>query len=251
MFRADGILIPHHRKARFVSGYMRTLYILLALFLIFCSCEQKSKNDATLINSEKDKYLDTLLNGKAILDTYDSAMLLYYKEVVGSDTLNDGSITRYGIDDSMRYFYLQNGNKLHLLNKSSKYQSPWSLGTLERDFSTFFLTRIDNGNSCPSSYQVFDKTSGLNILGDKIKAISYAYLQDTLFMLYDNSTRDKQLDSITLINVLTKRREVYKLPPNLPHDIEIQIDTLTKTYFKVSLSSYVGENFEMTEKYSR
>ena len=113
----------------------------LVCSLLFLSCDQKRRSSASV---------ELLPNGKRLLDTYDSAMSLYYKEVVGSDTLLDGGITCYGEDDSMRYFYLRKGNEMHLLNQSSVYQSPWSLGVVEEEFSDFFLVRLDNGNSSPA-----------------------------------------------------------------------------------------------------
>ena len=189
---------------------MKRLLKILTLF-IFSSFHEENRTTprkaAAYDSSKKNEHFVTLPNGKILLDTYDSGMVFYYKEVVGSDTLKGGGITCYGIDDSMRYFYLQNGKELHLLNQSTKYQSPWSLGILEKDFTTFFMTRIDNGNGYPCSYQIFDKKTGVNILGAKIEAISYAYLQDTLFMLYDNWAKKQKADSITLFNVRTKKIE--------------------------------------------
>ena len=228
---------------------------ILTLLLIFISCQERNKTNikkvATLDSSKKIEKFDTLPNGKLLLDTYDSGMVFYYKEVVGSDTLKGGGITCYGIDDSMRYFYIRNGNALHLLNQSTKYQSPWSLGTLEKDFTTFFMTRIDNGNGCPSSYPIFDKGTGKNILGDKVEAISYAYLKDTLFMLYDSWNEHKRSENITLFNVTTKTKEVYKLPIDLPEFCDIQIGKLSKKNLKLSFETYVGDNFESTKTYSR
>jgi len=228
---------------------------ILVLILIIASCYEQNKIDSqegrpNNLRSKR-KHVDTLPNGKILFDTYDSGKVFYYKEVVGSDTLKGGAITCYGIDDSIRYFYLRNGNLLHLLNQSSKYQSPWSLGTLEKDFTTFFMTRIDNGNGCPFTYQIFDKKTGLNILGEKVEAMSFAYLQDTLFMLYDNWTDNHRQDSFTLFNACTNRKEAYKLPNNLPAYCDIQIDKLTKKNLAISFTTYVGDNFEKTKIFNR
>ncbi len=235
---------------------IRPLQILTIILFLF-SCNQPQKKT----EMEKPKLpkhidllepdLDTLPNGKRLLDNMDSGMVYYYKEVVGSHTLNGGYITCYGIDDSTKYFYLRHGDTLHLLNQGSILASTWGLGTLEKDFPTFFMTTIDNGNGCPSSYQIFDKQTGKNILGNKVEAISYAYLQDTLFMLYDNWNEHKRSDSITLFNVRTKTKEVYQLPNDLPEFCDIQIDKLSKNKLKLSFETYVGDNFESTKTYSR
>lgn len=195
--------------------------------------------------------LDTLPNGKRLLNNIDSSMSMYYKEVVGPDTLSGGYIICYGIDDSTKYFYLKYGDTLYLLNQTPIYTSTWSLGTLEKDFDTFFMTRIDNGNSTPSSYQIFDKKTGHNILGDKFEAISYAYLQDTLFMLYDNWIKNQTADSITLFNTITKRKESYKLPNDLPEPCDVQIEDLSQKNLKVSFTGYIGSSFEKTRTYRR
>jgi hypothetical protein len=164
--------IPAKQQAVNVSSYMiRALKILSLLFLLSCNSVEKhsnlqqiTKTDSVPITSSKN---NTLPNGQRLLDNLDSGMVLYYKEVVGSDTLKGGYITCYGIDDSAKYFYLRHGDKLHLLSKTPKYTSTWSLGTLEKDFDSFFITNIDNGNGVPSTYQVFDKKTGENILEKK------------------------------------------------------------------------------------
>ena len=233
----------------------RPFTILVIFFILSCKDTKKKSNplkdiEAVTLQKQVTKF-DTLPNGKKLLDTYDSGMALYYKEVIGSDTLKGGGITCYGMDDSLRYFYFKKGNTLHLLNQSSKYGSAWSLGILERDFNSFFMTCIDNGNSCPSSYQIFDKKTGLNLMGEKVEAISYAYLHDTLFMLYDNRSKNRKSSNITLFNVRTKGRENYKLPTNLPELCDIQIDKISRRILKISFTNYVGDNFEKTKTYNR
>ncbi|GAB2843085.1 hypothetical protein GCM10027043_52750 [Ferruginibacter profundus] len=231
--------------------------VILTIFLSLNSCDRPQKKpEQKKVDRPKqidmlEPDLDTLPNGKRLLDNMDSGMVHYYKEVVGSDTLKGGYITCYGIDDSTKYFYLRHGDTLHLLNQGSILASTWGLGTLEKDFTTFFMISIDNGNGCPSSYQIFDKRTGKNILGDKVEADSYAYLQDTLFMLYDSWNQHKRTNNITLFNVRTKKKEFYELPDHLPDFCDIQIGKLSTKSLTVTFESYVGDNFERTKTYRR
>jgi hypothetical protein len=215
---------------------------LLVCSILFLSCGQHSKSSETV---------GLLPNGKRLLDTYDSAMSLYYKEVVGSDTLLDGGITCYGEDDSMRYFYLRKGNLMHQLNQSSLYQSPWSLGILEEEFPEFFLVRIDNGNSSPVSYQVFNKKDGTNRMGEGRMAISLAYWKDSLFLLRYNQANAGRRDSLILFNAYSKREEVFPLPESLPEACEIHIIGIDRHSIRFSYESIYGESFEMEKKYRR
>ena len=241
------------------SNMIRLLQILLLLVLFSCNqTEKKQKPSQDHTPTTKSKFIDilepdhdTLPNGKRLLENMDSGMVLYYKEVVGSDTLNGGTVTCYGIDDSTKYFYLRHGDTLHLLNKGSIFTSTWGLGTLAKDFPTFFMIQIDNGNGSPSSYQIFDKQTGKNILGDKAEAISYANWQNTLCMLYDNGNELKRSDSIILFNVRTKTKEYYKLPADLPEFCDIQIEKLSGKRLTLSFATYVGDTFERTKTYNR
>jgi hypothetical protein len=204
---------------------------------------------------------DTLPNGKRLLDNVDSEMVHYYKEVVGSDTLQGGYIICYGIDDSTKYFYLRHGDTLHLLNQTPiDENSTWGLGTLEKDFDNFFITRIDNGNGVMETYQVFDKKTGRNLLGDKVEAWNFKYLGDTLYFLYDNHTINlvdydyidrKEADSIFLYNIKTGGRQGFKLPPKKSTDIiYYSIKNLTRNNLTISSTEhYSGE--ETLVKYSR
>ncbi|MEJ8817485.1 hypothetical protein [Lacibacter sp. H407] len=202
---------------------------------------------------------DTLPNGKKILNNIDSGMDHYYKEVVGTDTLTGGYLTCYGIDDSMKYFYLRHGDTLHLLNQTPTYTSTWSLGVLEKDFDNFFITRIDNGNGVPETFQVFDKTTSKNLLGDKVEAWNFKYLGDTLFFLYDNHSvklignyiNRKYADSIFLYNVKSGMRQGYKLPYENQSDIiYYDIKNLTKRNLIVSRRDHYTE-VEKLVKYNR
>jgi hypothetical protein len=238
--------ISNLHKALPVSGYMIRPLVILTTFIFFFSCDRIDKKpEPNVANIPKQIDIlepdhDTLPNGKRLLDNMDSGMVHYYKEVVGSDTLKGGYITCYGIDDSTKYFYLRHGDTLHLLNQGSILAFP-----------TFFMTQIDNGNGCPSSYQVFDKSTGKNILGDKVEADSYKYLQDTLFMLYDTWDNHKRTNTITLFNVTTKKKEFYELPDHLPDFCDIQIGKLSKKSLTITFESYVGDSFESTKTYSR
>jgi hypothetical protein len=231
--------------------------IILTIFLTSFSCNRtEEKVESKTINLTKqidllEPDLDTLPNGIRLLDNVDSGMVNYYKEVVGSDTLKGGYILCYGIDDSTKYLYIKKGENLHLLNKTPIYTSTWSLGTIEKDFTNSILTQIDNGNGCPSSYQLFDKQTGENILGEGLKANGYISYNDTLFMFYDNWSKNKQADTLTLLNVKTKRREFFKLPNNLPEFCDIQIEKLSKKNLKVTLETFVGDRYEKSKTYSR
>jgi hypothetical protein len=189
----------------------------------------------------------------------DSGMVHYYKEVVGSDTLKGGYISCYGIDDSTKYFYLRHGDTLHLLNQTSIYTSTWSLGTLEKDFDSFILTRIDNGNGVPFTYQIFDKQTGKNLLGDNVEACNYQTYNDSLFFLFDNNSLNlignyidrKQADSVFLYNATSGRRQGFKLPKEIPYDSYIDLKKITKNTLTISWAKIMTENSEKVVKYSR
>jgi hypothetical protein len=240
-----------------------TFKISTLLFLLSCNSPEKQSNSKQPIKTNTQQIsassFDTLPNGLRLLDNLDSGMHIYYKEVVGSDTLKGGYITCYGIDDSIKYFYLRHGNRLYLLNKTPTYTSTWSLGTLEKDFTTFFMTRIDNGNGVPETYQIFDKHTGNNILGDNVKGWNYQYFDDTLFMLYENHTVNlignyidrKKADSIFLYNVESKNRKGYKLPKDIPYDIYFNLKKLTKNSLTISYIKIMSDEKEKLIKYNR
>lgn len=239
-------------------------HVIILILLWFTSCKQKSNSlkvsKKTITQNTKpfkdidgiEPDHDTLPNGIRMLDNIDSSMKLYYKEVVGPDTLQGGFIACYGIDDSTKYYYLRKGETLYLLNKTPIYTSTWSLGQLERDFPTFFLTRVDNGNGCPSSYQLFNKKDGSNLLAHYSYADSYTYFKDTLFLLCNNWAKNQKYDSIILLNSISKRQESFKLPNDMPEFCGIQINQLTSKKLRISLSSYGGgEYIEKSISYSR
>jgi len=241
---------------------MRHPTLVILFFLFSCNSTQNKPKELvpTAVNNQvKDSRLDTLPNGQQLLDNLDSGMHFYYKEVVGSDTLKGGYITCYGIDDSMKYFYLRHGDTLHLLNKTEKLISTWSLGTLEKDFPDFFITTINNGNGVPETYQVFDKKTAENILGDKVEAWNYKYFDDVLYFLYDNHTVNlidnyhidrKEADSIFLYDMRSGRRQGFKLPNKHPTDIiYYDLKKITKTGLTISVTDqYSGK--ETLVKYS-
>jgi hypothetical protein len=235
--------------------------VILTTFVLLFSCDRLEKKPEQLKVVKTSKQIDilepdhdTLPNGKRLLDNLDSGMVHYYKEVVGSDTLKGGYITCYGIDDSIKYFYLRHGDTLHLLNQTPIYTSTHSLGTLEKDFDTFILTTVDNGNGVPFTYQIFDKRTGKNILGDKVEAWNYKYLGDTLFFLYDNHTVNlignyidrKYADSIFLFNSKTGRRQGFRLAKENPNDI-IYYDI--KSITNKSLTIIRREHYTEEERY--
>lgn len=241
----------------------RPFSILTILFLQSCNAIEKNniqkQTEKTDTEQNKTVSYDTLPNGIRLLDNLDSGMHFYYKEVVGSDTLKGGYVTCYGIDESTKYFYLQYGDTLHLLNKTPKYTSTWSLGTLEKDFPTFFITRIDNGNGVPETYQVFDKKTAKNLLGDNTEAWNFKFWGDTLFFLYDNHTVNlngnyidrKEADSIFLFNVKSGNRQGFKLPKENPDDIiYYDIEDLSKHRLTISRRDHYTDE-EKLVKYSR
>ena len=244
---------------------IRFLFIFTTVILLLsCGRPEKKPEQPKIVKTPKqidvpEPDLDTLPNGKRLLDNMDSGIVHYYKEVVGTDTLKGGYITCYGIDDSTKYFYLRQGETLHLLNQTPIYTSTWSLGTLEKDFDTFILTRIDNGNGVPYTYQIFDKRTGKNILGDKVEAWNYKYLHDTLFFLYDNHTVNlignyidrKYADSIFLFNSKTGRRQGFRLAKENPTDIiYYDIKSITKKSLTIIRREHYTEE-ERLVKYSR
>lgn len=235
------------------------------IFLCLFSCSDRetkplpnNKTNTQLIDIlEPDK--DTLPNGKRLLDNIDSGMSLYYKEVVSSDTLKGDYIICYGIDDSCKYFYLRHGDTLYLLNKTPIYTSTHGLGTLEKDFDNYFITRVDNGNGVPETYQVFDKKNGKNLLGNKAEAWNFRYSDNSLYFLYDNHTINltgnhinrKPADSIYLYNVKTGKREGFKLDSKIPHDSYLNLKTLTKHSLTISWVQMMSNEKEHLVKYSR
>ena len=241
---------------------IRPLQILIILFLFSCNSTEQKLN---LKQATQPKFIDiiepdhdTLPNGKRLLNNTDSSMSVYYKEVVGSDTLKGGYITCYGIDDSTTYFYLRHGDPLHLLNKTT-YGSAWSLGRLEKDFVSFFITTVDNGNGSPSTYQIFEKRIGKNILGDKVEAWNYKTYNDSLFFLYDNHTVNlignyidrKRADSIFLYNAISGRRQGFKLKKENPDNIiYYELKKITNNSLTISRREYLTED-ENLVKYSR
>jgi hypothetical protein len=244
---------------------IRPIFILTTFTLIFaCNTLTKETETTKAVNTPKqidilEPDLDTLPNGKRLLDNIDSGMVHYYKELVGSDTLIGGYISCYGIDDSTKYFYLRHGDTLHLLNQTPIYTSTHSLGTLEKDFDTFILTTVDNGNGVPPTYQIFDKRTGKNILGDKVEAWNYQMYKDSLFFLYDNHFINliadiidrKQADSIFLYNAISGRRQGFVLPKEIPYDSYIDLKKITKNSLTISWVKIMTDDNEKFVNYSR
>lgn len=239
--------------------------VILTVFLSLFSCDRTpNKPQAKPVSIPKqidilEHDLDTLPNGKRLLDNMDSGMVYYYKEVVGSDTLKGGYISCYGIDDSTKYFYLMHGDTLHLLNQTPIYTSTHGLGTLEKDFDNFILTTVDNGNGVPFTYQVFDKHNGKNILGDEVYAWNYYTYNDSLFLLYDNHLvkytgthmERKKADSIFLYNAASGKRQGFKLAKENPNDIiYYDIKNLSNHSLTISRREHYTDE-ETLVKYSR
>jgi hypothetical protein len=225
---------------------MRLLKLISLVFLFACNAPVKHSENKSVPKKEAKpaevSNLDTLPNGQRLLDNTDSSLNLYYKEVVGSDTLTGGYITCYGVDNSMNYFYLRHGDTLHLLNKRERNVSAWSLGVLVKDFDRYFITAIDNGNGQPQTYQVFEKRSGKNLLGDKIEAWDYDRFNDSMLFLYDNHSVNlidnyyidrKKADSIFVYNIRSGKREGFRLLPT-DSDVYYELKKITKHHIIIS-----------------
>lgn len=242
---------------------VRVFKILSLWFLFSCNSEKKHfvshppTSSATHRTTALD--FDTLPNGQRLLDNKDSSLYIHYKEVVGSDTLKGGYVTCYGVDDSLNYFYLRRGDTLHLLNKREKIVGASSLGILEKDFDSFFITAIDNGNGVPSTYQIFDKETADNFLGKNVEALGYQHLGKTLFLLYDNHAvrlidnyriERKYADSVFLYNVMSKQKKGFKLPEYIPKGSYIELRKLTKNRLTISFREALS-NEEKLVNYGR
>lgn len=194
---------------------------IILIFILFVACTSGGKrklSDKDSVQISGNVHFDTLPNGQRILNNIDSSFFYYYKEVVGPDTLTDGYITCYGIDDSMNYFYLRHGDTLRLLSKAPRSVSAWSMGLFEKEKGGFLLTRIDNGNSFPVSYQVFKKSTGKNIFGEGAVVCDYRELGNDIFFLlhsWDVPTgRDSMsaiVDSISLYSLNSGKTEIFRI----------------------------------------
>ena len=209
-------------------------HINILLAFLFISCHSNTSHKVVISEAN----YDTLPNGQRLLDNIDSAIHLYHKEVVGSDTLIGGYIICYAIDDSTKYFYLRKGDTLHLLNKVHRLSSAHSLGYLEEDYKTFFITKIDNGNGVPFIYQIFDKKTGQNIMGNYMEFEDYTEFNGKLYILYRNYL-DSIVDKLILYRVADKKKKVFALPKKLPEELEMKIEDLTRKKLTVSYSSFI------------
>lgn len=241
-----------------VSAFHTMQFLTLSILILLFSCNTSERGsdwkETSAVKIQQVANFDTLPNGQRLLDNMDSAFYYYYKEVVGTDTLKGGYVTCYGVDDSMNYFYLRHGDTLHLLNKREKIVGAKSLGTLEEDFDSFFISRIDNGNGVAETYQVFDKRSGKNLLGEGVEAWGFKCLGDALYFLYDNHTVNlidnyyidrKEADSIFLYNIKSDVRQGFKLPSKEPTGIiYYSIKALTGN----SLTIGITEHYSGKEK---
>lgn len=229
--------------------------MFISIIIFSCNLENKNQqiNQNVVADSAAKKIInfDTLPNGQKFLDNINSSTSIYHKEIVGSDTLKGGYITCYGIDDSMRYFYLRNQKEMHLLRKLSLHQSAWALGKLYKDYENFFMTEIDNGNDVPSTYEIFDKKTARNLIGKNIEAHSFNSFNDTLFMLYDILNENKEPDSIALFNAFTLKSKSYKLPIDLPEFHNIELLNINKKEFTIKYYKYINSSDEKTKTYVR
>ena len=234
---------------------LRLLQILTIFTFFSCNHENKKIEKKPSANNyfieRGNTKNDTLPNGKRLFDNRDSMMFIHYREVVGSDTLKDGYITCYAIDDTCRYFYLRHGDSMYLLSKTDWRSSSHSLGVFFKDFDRYLMTVFDHGNGFPETYQVYDKTNGRSVIGSEIEAASYKIYNGELFLLYDNSCDGRLADSITLVNVTARSRQGYKLPDSMPKYLDIRIEKLTKEKLTISYSAYIGYTGDKVKTYSR
>lgn len=218
-------------------------YIILIL-LIFCFSCNTNKNSKAV---RAIKNYDTLPNGQKLLDNSDSSMEIYYRNVVGSDTLKGGYITCYGIDDSKVYFYLRHGDTLHLLNTTPTNTLAWSAGILESDYKNCFIIMIDNGNQVPTTYQIFDKNSSENMLGNNQTFCSYKFYRNKLFLIYANRDMYGKPDTVFFYSTSTKQSKSYKLPNDIPNELELEIKRISQKTFTINYSDFMG-NYNLKEK---
>ena len=233
----------------------RGLLLVILSFSCLLSCRQNSKevtseNKVNSTGFSIRSQRDTLPNGKLLLDNLDSGMILYYKEVVGSDTLKGGYITCYGAD-SMKYFYLRHGDTLHLLRQQQGNASAWGLGILEKDFGEYFLTMIDNGNGVRPTYQLFEKRTGKNRLGNNMEASDYRELGGTLFLLSIEPHGPNDKSGIVLFNTKTSKKEFFSVPGQLPDLWQVEIVSLSRNKLTVEFTSAWDINFDLTRDYPR
>jgi hypothetical protein len=236
---------------------IRIALIWAMMILLSCNFKEKQINPEQVAAIPRNS--DTLPNGQREVNNTDSSMDFYYREIVGPDSLTGGYVTCYGTDDSLIYLYLRHGDTLHLLNKIPTYTTAWAVGTLEEDFDSFFITRIDNGNGVPGTFQVFEKKTGKNLLGDEVEAMNYQVYNDSLYFLYDNHTVKsignlidrKPADSIFLYNVTSGRHEGFRLPVEMPHDSFIELKKITKNALTISWVQIMTKDAEKLVKYKR
>lgn len=230
------------------------------LVILSFSCLASCRENSTEVRSENKvnstgfsirSQRDTLPNGKLLLDNLDSGMSLYYKEVVGSDTLKGGYITCYGADDSMKYFYLRHGDTLHLLRQQPVNAPAWGLGVLEKDFEEYFLTMIDNGNGVRPTYQLFEKRTGKNMLGNNLEASDYRELGGTLFLLFIESHGPDDRSEIVLFNTKTSKKDFFSVPGQLPDLWQVEIVSLSRNKLTVEFTLAWDINFDLTRDYRR
>jgi hypothetical protein len=215
---------------------LRLFGFIISLLFFSCNIHEQPK-----VVDEPKNY-DTLPNGQRLLDNMDSGMDIYYREVVGSDTLKGGYITCYGVDDSMRYFYLRHGDTLHLLNKSPTNTTAWSAGTFEADYYNFFIIRIDNGNQVPESYQIFDKKTCKNLLGKGKEFYSYKAYKGHIFLIFTNLDRYDKPDTLFLYNATSDKKTKYKLPGDIPEYLDLRLEKISEKIFTISYSDFSSYN---------
>ncbi|HYE53610.1 MAG TPA: hypothetical protein VD996_02160 [Chitinophagaceae bacterium] len=82
------------------------------------------------------------------------------------------------------------------------------------------IATVSKGNGLPATYQLIDRKTGSNLLGQNIEASNIQYLADTLFAVY---YQDK---NVGLYNATSGKHETFKLPDGVPRDIYIDLKHL-------------------------
>ncbi|RZL47845.1 MAG: hypothetical protein EOP00_10750, partial [Pedobacter sp.] len=177
------------------------------------------------------KYYDTLSNGLRVINrTIDSPY--YYKDQVGTVSLQGGFQVYYAESDSSYFLYLKKADTLALLNETTNSTSLHHLGNVTEDAKKYFILGHDNGNGSPYSYEFIDKQGRKNPLGYGVEFLDYKSLNETPYLLYSDTMINGRTQ-LVLFNTDNKRKEFYELKNNL---WELYIDTLTDKYLTIKFS---------------
>ena len=219
---------------------MRPLQLFILFFLTACNNQDTSKK---LIVQ---KSYDTLSNGLRIINrTIDSPY--YYKDQVGTVSLQGGFQVYYTENDSSYFLYLKKGDTLTLLNETTNSTSLHHLGNVTEDAKKYFILGHDNGNGSPYSYEFIDKQGLKNPLGYGVEFLDYKSLNETPYLLYSDTIINGRTQ-LALFNTNNKKKEFYELKNDF---WELYIDTLTNKYLTIKFTVDRNGDTTKTKMYSR